>query len=316
MSYLVTGGTGLLGSHIIKKIVKEEKSASVVAFDLSPNYDQMKFLGLVSDKVHVVRGDFSFISDLVRAIKEYDVKTLVHAGYILSPQTEVDVVKAIRTNCEGTANIMEASNQLGVKRVVYVSSQAVYGPPAIYPVKPITEDSPKYPQTMYGAYKVLDEYTAMQYHKKFGLDVVVGRICGIVYGPGKNRRGLGGLLDPIVENPIRGQPVVFPYGDLVDHFIHAADIADAFYQTCIVENLEQRIINIGGGESNSIEEFAKCISDSIPGANIKLGAEQWPAPSTTEINFDRVKKILAWSPRYGLCEGIREWVKFIQKYVF
>ena len=166
---------------------------------------------------------------------------------------------------------------------------------------------------MYGAYKMLDEYTALQYHKKFGLDVVVGRICGIVYGPGKGRRGLGGLLDPIVENPVRGQPVEFPYGDLVDHFFHAEDIADAFYQACVVENPEHRIINIGGGESNSIQEFAKCVSDFLPGARIKLGTEHWLSPSTAEINFERVKKILGWSPRYDLCGGIREWIRFLQK---
>ena len=129
MSYLVTGGTGLLGSYIIKKIMEKEKDASVVAFDLSPNYDQLKFLQLDSDRVHVVRGDFTFPSDLIRAIKEFNVKTVLHAGYLLSPHTEVDMVKAIRTNCEGTANIMEVSTQLGVKRVVYVSSQAVYRPP-------------------------------------------------------------------------------------------------------------------------------------------------------------------------------------------
>src|ERR1700730_13456527 len=105
MSYLVTGGTGLLGSYIIKKIMEEEKDASVVAFDLSPNYDQLKFLELDSDRLHVVGGDFTFLSDLVRAIRKFNVKTVAHAGYLLSPHTEIDMVKAIRTNCEGTANI-------------------------------------------------------------------------------------------------------------------------------------------------------------------------------------------------------------------
>jgi UDP-glucose 4-epimerase len=312
MSYLITGGTGLLGSQIIKKIVEEEKDSSVVAFDLAPNYDQLESLGVRSSKVHIIRGDFTFMSDIVRTIKEYDVKTIVHAGYLLSPHTEEDIVKAIRTNCEGTANILEASRLLGIKRVVYVSSQGVYGPPSSYSVNPIDEDSPKYPQTMYGAYKVLDEYVAMQYHKKFGLDVLVGRICGIVYGPGKGRRGLGGLLDPIVENPVSGKAVVFPFGDLRDHFIYAADIAGAFYQACTVEKPTHRIINIGGGDSNSIEEFANCVLESLPNADIKLGSELWPVPSTTEINFKRVKDVLGWTPRYGLCEGIREWILFLQ----
>lgn len=304
MSYLVTGGTGLLGSQIVKKLTEEK--AEVVAFDISLNEEQLRLLGATRG-VHVVQGDFSMMSDVVRVMREFNVEYVFHMGYLLSPFTEQDPVKSIRVNCEGTANIFEAAKIFHVKRVVFPSTDAVYGRGRI-----IDEESPKEPHTMYGAYKLLNEHTAMHYFRKFDLDIVVLRICSSFYGPGKARRGFGGLLDPLVENPVMGIPVKFPYRDFADQFIYSADVADLFCKACHLKDFKHRIINVGGGSTNRISDIVSAVMSLIPTAEISLGEEEW-FTDPPKLDYRRMIDELKWSPSYTIQDGIKEWVDFLRR---
>ena len=123
MSYLVTGGTGLVGSHIIRLLIQDREE--VVAYSRTPNsklLEQLMGKGK-SDQVKVVQGDINDLAHLISTCQEHRVDRIIHTAAATSPNPTVQV----RVNCEGTVNVLETAKILGMKRAVITSSLAVFG---------------------------------------------------------------------------------------------------------------------------------------------------------------------------------------------
>jgi len=202
MSYLITGGMGFIGSNLVKKLASEGRK--VVAFDKAPSLVGVNRCGVL-DCVKLAQGDVTNLTDLLDAIKRFDVEYIVHLAAIHIGEPNVPIIDRsaatspfewINVNITGTLNVFEAARTLDVRKVVYASSYSVLPTGS-------TEDAPVKPNSLYGWCKALDEFLGQMYYDKYGLDNV-GLRFGLVYGLGK-RAGEMWVVD-IVRKPALGEP--------------------------------------------------------------------------------------------------------------
>lgn len=200
MRVLITGATGFIGSHVARLLVREGHTA--VGYDLMPTPERIKDL---ADQVPIAQGDVCDLDVLLSTVKRHSITHIFHLAYYL-PEAAIaeHPTKAIRVNSEGTNNVFEAARVLGVKRVVYASTDAVC------PLGP-EEDDPVKPTTLYGHMKYSNEVMGRHYSRHFGLDTI-GLRFGVNYGPGGRRvagevrrKYTSAFLHEILENMMLGR---------------------------------------------------------------------------------------------------------------
>ena len=270
MSIMVTGGTGLIGSRIIRKLV--ERGEEVVSFDLAaPRANLESYL----DRIQVYRGDITQMPHLLEAVNTYEVRKIIHMAALLPPDTEDRPHYGMLVNIQGTNNVFEVARWTGVRRVVYASSIAVYGVQENFGDRAVTEDDAWSPMNVYGMTKAANDFAAAQYAGRFGLDVRGIRICTVFsHGRVTGATGLiGGLL---MSLPAVGKPVALPFRpDEASSMIHAEDAAEIFVRVAFADRLNYRIY-ISGGQLATIGEVADVVRSFIPYAKISTGDQVVP----------------------------------------
>ena len=132
MSYLITGGTGFIGIHIARLLTQEGEE--VVTYDIDPRRDILEYL--MSKKeialVKVIKGDITDVAHLIRTAKEHHSTRIIHMAALLSIDSSANPALAVQINCGGTANILETARILRVEKVIYASSNIVFGPAEKY----------------------------------------------------------------------------------------------------------------------------------------------------------------------------------------
>ena len=183
MSIMITGGTGFLGSYLVRHLVQEKGITDVVLYDQYPNESR---IAEVRDQITVEQGNVLEPYELLRVMARYQVDRVVHLAFILGEPDQFKPVNYLNVQCMGTANVLEAARLHGVKRVVYASSVAVYGHnPSTW--TDVSEDDAPTPNTLYGACKLWGEHIADVYTNRYGLDVISLRPCS-VFGLGRGQR--------------------------------------------------------------------------------------------------------------------------------
>ncbi len=142
MTYLVTGGTGLIGTHVTRLLVQD--GARVVIYDINPVRNRIMD-GLLGKQggsnIEIIRGDILDLAHLIRTVQEYKVNRIIHMAALLSGSYASNPLATTQVNCIGTINILETARILGVEKVVWESSQTVFGPPEKHGQKTITDDA-------------------------------------------------------------------------------------------------------------------------------------------------------------------------------
>ncbi len=178
--YLVTGGAGFIGSHIVRALL--ERGAMVRVLDNFSSGKRENLEGLSNskngDRFEVVEGDVRDSSIVADALR--DVEVIFHeAAFVSVPESMEKPQDCFDVNISGTSTLFEAARKAGVRRAVIASSAAVYGDSDALPLK---EDTPLRPLSAYAVSKRVDEMYAQLYTNSFGLEVVALRYFN-VYGP-------------------------------------------------------------------------------------------------------------------------------------
>ena len=246
MKYIVTGGSGFIGSYIVKRLVADDNE--VIVLD---NFSRGKMENLrgVEEKITVKQVDILDYESLKDTIS--DIDGIFHEAALTSvPESFSNPEKYYNVNVNGTENIFKIASELGIK-VVYASSSSVYGDTSTVP---ISENFEKNPINPYGVTKLEDEKLAEKYNQ-LGTSIIGMRYFN-VYGIGQTLDYAGVITkfyDMINENQ---SPIVFGDGSQVRDFISVEDVADANYKA-MISTTNFGFFNIGTGIATSILELAK-----------------------------------------------------------
>lgn len=306
---LVTGGTGLVGAHVARRLVDEE--FSVVLCDISPR--RIDFVHELD--APVVRADVRKVEDLLRVTHEYKVSEIVHAAAIPSESTcRNDPAGSFEVNVKGTLNVTEISRQRDL-RLIHVSSQAVYGDLHHEDLTPIKEEElPAHISGMYASQKMMGETIVRSYSQLYGLPAVILRPSW-VYGPGQ--MSVQNPVSIMLDSAIKKKPFVLREGG--DHplnLTYVKDLAEATFLATKTKNLKHLIFNIDGGRLVTVRDIAEAVKEAIPGAKIEVGPGYWPAmrqqaPVRGAGALTRARAELGFTPRYTTSRGIREFAQYL-----
>ena len=306
MTVLITGGSGFVGSWMTRDLLA--RGENVVLYDLYPRTDLIYDL---LDEVTMVKGDLLDLGNLADTIKTHSVDRVIHAAGYLGYESQTRPPLAVKVNCEGTANVLEASRIMDVRRVVFTSTQSVYG--TTPPGEPVTEDVEPKPTTVYGATKRMCEWLGINYAANYNMDFIGVRFP-TVYGPTKLGRGWTVPLMDVVENPVAGLPAtVDTGGDVIQEFLYVKDAARTVVNAAMVEETEHQIFNLGSSTAYTLHDLADIVRNRIPDAQIEIGNGPDPLIGLGgRLDLTRSSTEIGHEITYTLEEGVDDWIQFLE----
>ena len=263
---LITGGSGFIGGHLIRKFSETGTEASV--FDLqsppSPLPAGIKF----------IRGDVFDPKALDEPVGSTD--TVVHlVGLADSGVAQKDPMRSFRLNVLSLQNVLETCRIHGGKRIIFPSSAAIYG---ITDDLPIKESFPPNPTNVYSWHKLICEEMIRSYQKNYGISYVTLRLFNVY---GKGNEGVIGIFIQKARNDEEIESFgPFQYRD----FIYGADVAEAIYRAVVYDKAMNRTINIGSGRGVQIREILEMIRSLFPRA-------RWKEVKTSYTMYDSIADI-------------------------
>lgn len=316
--WLITGGTGFLGSHIARRLLAD--GIHPVLFDIAPlpaDDDD------IASQVTVIEGDVQDREAIRSALDGVDI--VIHTAAALPIQASKNKIYA--ANVRGSRYVLHEAMKAGVKRVVFISSTAVYGVPKVHP---IDEGSPMVPLGHYGASKVEAEKICHQYQKR-GLDVNIIRP--------KTFLGTGrlGVFEILFEWIAEGRRIPL-LGNGKNHYqlLEVTDLVDGIVKAATVDGVVNETMNIGADRYDTLNEDMQALFD-----HADSGSKLWHLPARpgefalralelarlsplaawhygtmwrdSYVEVDKAKRLLGWQPRYSNAEAlIRAWDWYVE----
>ncbi len=264
MRILVLGGSGFIGPRVIRRFV--ERGHEVHCMDIAPTAPALDPL---RDRITIVPGDITLMDDVMKAMAGSQPDRVLNLAYALGAG-ESDPHPQVRLNILGMDNCFEAARILGIRRVVYASSLAVYGEQRLHGESAVVEDDARLGTSLYAVSKIFNEHQAAWYNAAFDMAITGLRPANIT-GPDKLRGSMDHVRCQVL--PARGQPVHFPFRDRMTLPLHVEDIAESFVRVTLAEEPRHAIYN-SGGESLSLGQLAEIVQGFLPEAEITFEADE------------------------------------------
>ncbi|MCV0430365.1 NAD-dependent epimerase/dehydratase family protein [Nitrosopumilus sp.] len=295
MKFVVTGGSGFIGSYIVKHLLEHKHEVTVI-----DNFWRGKLSNLsgIEDQISIKKIDILNFEELKRIIS--DSNGIFHQAALTSvPESFSQKEKYHQVNVNGTENIFKIAHEFGLK-VVYASSSSVYGNTESVPIK---EDFDKNPINPYGITKLEDEKLAKKYHE-LGVSIIGMRYFN-VYGIGQTNDYAGVItkfFDCINNNE---SPIVFGDGSQVRDFVSVKDVAKANL-LAMNSKTDFAFLNIGTGIVTSILDLAK-IMIKLSGKSLEIKFLKLPEGDVKESQADvnLSKKLINWTYETPLEQGLK-----------
>jgi len=308
MKIAVTGGAGYIGSTLVKMLA--DKGHGVVSVDnLSlGDYSYLRSQGL-GGRAEFVEGDIRDIELLKRSFRGADAVAHLAAipGLVLCAERPEE---AVSVNIYGTQTVLEAASRLGIRRVVFCSSAAVYGTPVKLPV---TEEHRLRPLNLYGVTKLAGEKIMDTYFDSCGMETVNLRF-GNVFGVGLYTRW-STVIPKFVRQGMEGQPLtIYGDGNSSRDFVHVEDICQALTLALTKEGVGGEAYNVGG-EAISIGSLSKIVSTEVEKATgRRVGVTHMPPrPGETRefsYNLRKIEECLGYRPGWDIEKGVIQLITY------
>jgi UDP-glucose 4-epimerase len=293
-TFLVTGGSGFIGSHVVDELVAAD-AGRIVVLDKVVRKDNLRDAE-ESGRVTVVEGDVVDRDELRAHIEGVD--GVFHMAVLpLGPCNENPRL-GLDVNIVGSFNVFEAAKDAGVSKIVFSSASSVYGDT----FETMDESHPLNARTFYGATKIAAEYLLRGFHEHYGVDYVVLRYMN-VYGPRQD----GGLVINVLRRIQTGQaPTIQGDGTQSFDFVHVADVAGANIRA-MESDVTDEAFNIGGGNEATVREIVERLielSDSELEPDVQPDVK---VPMMRRVGSnEKAGSLLAWKPRFDLEAGLRD----------
>jgi len=310
MKVLVTGSEGFIGSHLTELLV--EKGFEVKAF---VRYNFKNDWGWLEESkykndIEIYTGDVRDFDSVYDAMKDVDV--VFHLAALIGiPYSYISPLAYIKTNTEGTYNVLESGRKLNLKRIIITSTSEIYGTAQYVP---IDEKHPYNPQSPYAASKAAADHLALSYYRSFGTPVTIIRPFN-TYGPRQSARA---VIPTIISQILAGKKQI-KLGNLspTRDLNYVKDIANGFITVGLHEDTIGDVYNLGTGQEISIGDLAEKIIE-LTGKEVEIIEDtQRIRPEKSEVerllsNAEKAKKTTGWEPKYMLEEGLKETIDWIQ----
>jgi len=309
---LVTGAEGFIGSHLTEKLV--ELGADVTALVQYNSFNNWGWLDTfdksVKDSIKIVSGDVREYDGMKRIIKGQEV-VLHLAALIAIPYSYLSPMAYVRTNVEGTTNVLEACREYDIEKIVHTSTSETYGT-ALY--VPIDEKHPMQAQSPYSASKIGADKIAESFQKSFNMPIATIRPFN-TYGPRQSARA---VIPTIISQILAGKTQI-KLGSLTPtrDFNYVKDTAQAFIKIAESDKTIGEVINAGSNHEITIGDTVKKIIEVI-GKDVEIICDdERLRPENSEVNRlwadnTKIKELTKWSPQYSLDDGLKETVEWIK----
>jgi NAD dependent epimerase/dehydratase len=309
---LVTGAGGFIGSHLVEKLANS--GAKVRAF---VRYNSRGDPGLISmlpaeilNKLEIISGDLRDLPAIQAASR--GVNIVFHLGALIAiPYSYKHPAEVVESNVLGTMNVLLASRENGVERIIHTSTSEVYGSAIRVP---IDETHPLQGQSPYSASKIGADKLAESFYCAYDLPVVTVRPFN-TYGPRQSARA---VIPSIITQALTQSVVHLGNLDAYRDFTYVTDTVEGFLSAAQTTGIEGEIINLGVGAEIRIIDLAHKII-SILGKSIKIEVDSErlrpPKSEVTRLmsNNRLARELLGWKPHVSLQEGLSKTIEWISE---
>ena len=297
MNFLITGAAGFLGSALANSLAREGHQVRGLD-DLSTGDPQA-----ISPDVLFTRGDVNDRPKLWTLLQ--DVDCVYHlAARVAVPESVLYPREYNAVNVNGTVSLMEAMRDVGVRRVVFISSGAVYGDQG---EQPLRESAHPRPRSPYAVSKLAAEYYVRTIGDLWGIESVSLRVFN-AYGPGQH---LPPSHPPVIPNFLRqslrgGTLVMHGEGSQTRDYVFLDDVVSAMIAAATAPGVNQQVINIGSGTETSIRELVRLVME-VTGTKAEVISNQRTDAGVSRMRADLTlaREKLGYQPRISLADGLR-----------
>jgi nucleoside-diphosphate-sugar epimerase len=302
--YLVTGGAGFIGSHIVERL-RSRGEAIRIADDFSSGRRENVPAG-----VEVVEGDLADPAVAAKAVA--GCQFVIHQAAIPSvPRSVNDPVRSNRANVDGTLNVLIAARDAGAKRVVFAGSSSVYGDAAVLPKR---EDMRPAPLSPYALQKLVGEQYCQMFTRLYGLETVVTRYFN-VFGPRQQPGSpYSGVISLFIEALAEGRaPKLHGDGKQTRDFTFVGDVVTGVLRCCEAPNVAGEVINVAAGGRISLLELIRSLQ-MILKTNVtpEFGPTREGDVRDSQADIGKARKLLDFAPSVPFDEGLRQTVAWYQ----
>jgi len=297
MRFLITGAAGFLGAALANRLVSEGNIVRGLD-DLStgdPN--------VLMPEIHLTRGDVNDRPKLWTLLQ--DIDCVYHlAARVSVPESVLYPREYNQVNVGGTVTLMEAMRDVGVRRVVFISSGAVYGEQGNQPLQESASPNPRSP---YAVSKLSAEYYVRTIGELWGIETVVLRVFN-AYGPGQH---LPPVHAPVIPYFLRqtchnGTIVVHGDGSQTRDYVYLDDVVNAMTATATAPDINRRVINIGSGTETSVRELTNLVLEVADGKpEIVFNPRNEGGVRRMRADLSLAEKLLGYQPAVDLKTGLK-----------
>jgi UDP-glucose 4-epimerase len=297
MKFLITGAAGFLGSALANRLARE--SNLVRGLDDLSTGDP----GSLLPEIHLTRGDVNDRPKLWTLLQ--DVDCVYHlAARVSVPESILYPREYNQVNVGGTVTLMEAMRDVGVRRVVFISSGAVYGELG---AQPLHEENIPSPRSPYAVSKLAAEYYVRTIGMLWGIETVVLRVFN-AYGPGQH---LPPVHAPVIPYFLRqachnGTLVLHGDGSQTRDYVYVDDVVNAMSVAATAPGINQKIINVGSGNETSVRELVNLVLEVTGGKpEVVYNPRNEGGPRRMRADLTQAGQLLGYQPAMGLKDGLR-----------
>ncbi len=301
--YLVTGGAGFVGSHVIEALIERGDRVRVLDNFSTGKRENLTPFG---SQVDILEGDVRNASLCERAMQKAEY--VIHLAALHEVQRSVEQpLETHEINVTGILNLLIAAKGAGVKRFVFASSSAVYGDS---PVLPRVEESASPVSSPYSASKMAGEHYCRLFSSLYGLETVSLRYFNL-YGPRQDASSqYAGVIPRFVSALLANTaPTIYGDGEQSRDFLYVKDCVSATIAASRTSGIAGEVMNIGTGHQTTVNELCTLVQE-ILGRRIP---PRFGPPQPGDIRYDyadvsKAKRLLSYSPTWDLKRGLRETV--------
>jgi UDP-glucose 4-epimerase len=303
---LVTGGAGFIGSHVVDALLAAGHEPAIVD-DLSTGKREQVPPGVPLFQLDVT-------GDISPAFREYRPEAVLHLAAQVSVSVSVrEPERDGRINILGSIGVIRAMVAAGVKKIVYASSGASYGP---LETLPLVETMRPLPVSPYGASKHTVEHYLRMAGREWGVEWAALRFAN-VYGPRQDPHGEAGVVAIFAGKMLAGeQPTIFDDGELTRDYVYVGDVASAMV-AALEKDLKGHpdpIFNVSTGRGTSTNRIFALVKDALKSPiQAKHGPPRPGDVRHSVLDSSKARKDLGWTPRVELAEGMQRTADFFRE---